>query len=235
MNTCTKFRSASVQQMWWMWVKTVIVPNPCFWGEMGTWRALLANLPQDFDVLVDMPPAMAVCFFRAIRSPWNRAWLLQTSENLLLRSSKPGWNLCLACCSRCASLGYAASQHTDVPAPQGVHHCHNKAQILLFSTRMEEPPRAGAACWEPGRTQRWHMECWGTTQCRRIGRHRGWHQHFLQKQSGLWHPADRSCGSSSGRVRQDRRQMTYHPNQLTLLQRWSLWFAPEKKFFQDFQ
>lgn len=62
---------------------------------MGHQRRMagLCHLPQD---LVDMHPAMAVCFFRAVRSSWHQVLLLQTSQTCycgaLSLAEIPAWH-----------------------------------------------------------------------------------------------------------------------------------------------
>lgn len=110
-------------------------PSLCFWGgmespELHDWLLpFTTEGPEMIPVLADMHPTTAVCFFRAVRSTWHRASLLQTSKNLLLRSSKPGCNPCVACCGPCASISRPVSQHTGLTVPWGAPYSHNKEQI----------------------------------------------------------------------------------------------------------
>lgn len=64
--------------------------------ELDGWYFPLATGPEMIPVLVDMHPAMAVCFFRAVRSSWNQAFLLQTSKTCycgaLSLAEIPAWH-----------------------------------------------------------------------------------------------------------------------------------------------
>ncbi len=146
---------------WQMWntdkaTNREMCPHVLFSGGDGTpeldGRSMsFATRPEMIPVLIDMHPAKAVCFFRAVRSSWLQALLLQTPKNLLLRSSKPGGNPCVACCGPCASISRPASAQTGGTVPWG--YSHNKEQNRLFH-KDAQAPWAGIGCWEPGRALR---------------------------------------------------------------------------------
>lgn len=64
--------------------------------ELDGWSLPFAAGPEMIPVLVDMHPAMAVCFFRVVRSSWHQALLLQPQKTCycgeLSLAEIPAWH-----------------------------------------------------------------------------------------------------------------------------------------------
>lgn len=157
----------------------------CFTSNWRPTHSLCPLQGLDQRNLVDVPPASAVCVFTLLRSSWQCPSDL---KDLLLRSSKPGSNPCVA-------FGcHLASHQSDVPAPPGPPYPHNDRHAAV-----KEAPGDGAAAAAargPGRASRQHME---SPQKRAAW----WLAPELpgpsfRRQLGLWHGPESSWWIHSG-------------------------------------